>query len=347
MKNAKLSLGDSSLEEQEKFLKEVEKGNSPEEVKEHNSSKDNGKGKTAAKAKKELPDVDKIKIGKIDGKKVEEEYQKKKSHAEKAGKKLVNIREEISQIKQDKRLAYSSILQERLDKLEEIEETLLTEDESLRGHVEFSVFLERIRETTASKQSVGQKVDALIAEAIERGKIKEVKPPAEGSRPSYLLYWRSSVYQARPDPETGEVLPATIAVFKELKKLIKAEKNRYWREKNEQIKKMKENPPIAEILKEEESKGVYFGYLPQKENLSSVYFTVETDGKVIRPVEATGPLWRFFQRIAKSQAFVTIDSLKEGKLIVKVRLSEERFRDLLKFYKILRVATLRKENSTS
>lgn len=319
-----------------KSLLEAVKGNNRKTA-EKKVNKSENKDRTAAEntqGKKKLPNLDKIgNVKRTDDEEVQERYKERKTWAEKAGQKLFPIEKRIKEIKRDQRLAFVLELQKELRDLEQNKEKILKGvDQSLLSHTRFSAFYEEIR-WTGDNPSGPEPIGKIINRLLEEKRTEKVpdKPPQ-----GHWIFWTGQYYKELPDPETGEISPGTTALMLETIKAINSEKRRYGKELKAIIQEMKKNPSITGIGPEN---GLYSGYVPSKNGRRGSYITVRVlDEKIIRPVVATGFLNKLFQTIKKEEGYITVFSLKEEKLKIRQILPDDKFYNLVKFWRSLKEA---------
>ena len=328
-----------------------------------------------------LPDMKKIQVPDFatatqplsveEQEKVREEVRKRREFAEWAGKMRVDIetkfREavalidpEIAEMESDteelelsptlrRRLATLKADRKRLEK--ERDEALAkieVEDEGLRKHTEFAMFLAEIRDAKAEEEEA----EKFLAKATARKRIRLT----DRKTGTNLLFWKDKVYEPSPD-STGKVTPATVGLMNELRKLVKAAKDAA-----EAARQKAYDENVAEMKAEGEKitlsqlstvnphpVGPVYGQLPAREEKfrdgriyheRESHLLTKSDGRVIRPAKAVGQLANFFADLKARGISISVREFRERRLLTEngTRLPEDTYRLKLRFLNILLAA---------
>lgn len=282
-----------------------------------------------------LPDLENIEVpvmSEEDQTRAAEEAKKRRQFAEGAGKKLATVNRQIAVLKADPEdLEFSPTKQAQLKNLKATRAKLLVEDEAVRKHTEFVAFMEEVR------QARPEEAMAYVRRAAETGRIRTTTRTAGAN----LLILGKTVYEPAPD-SAGKVTPATLGLMAELRKLCQKGREALNERRKDEVVAMREEATegltLTRIITEKAQSGKIYCFLPPREIknpdgttrwLRSSHTLWECDGRLIRPLRAIGGLDRRFAELISCDAFVTVESVRAGRLILDRRLPDEPFKTLL------------------
>ena len=320
----------TSIEDRMKFLEKAQN------QKKNSSNGDNSIKSNSVRGKKTVELTEEML------EKLQEEAKESKKTAEESGEEVSVIRRDVAKIEKLKGYKYSTFLREKVNKLKDREQEIMLSGICPIDYLEFCALHADIRHLR-NNPSGKELIDEIIVKLLKEQRIEEsLQKPQRG----HWIYipWSRKFYKGVPEPGSVGVSEGTDALILETVNAVKAETNKFKQELLEKQKEMTQKPAITEMLDSDGKAidGIYWGYLPsdKKRKLREAYFTVRVeDQKIIKPIDATGSLQGLFKELKSDNSFITVSSLRKGKLVLKVKLSEKKQENLQRFLKRLTVAT--------